>query len=220
MIKNTSIDSLTDINGESIEESISNIDNTDIDNINFLDSGKELETHDDGDKKPWVLISSEINEATECLLETRMITIDGVDITYVISITEKWKGKVNDCQVRDSYKIDDVNIINKFIENVVFSYPDLINKRKVLKDNWKSRDELIKQSFFLERMAHNYVYYLVESWDFDEFVQGHTYLKKILYKIRDWVWHVDLDDEKLIVQRMYRFLWNQYLLTLKNKDNN
>lgn len=218
MIKNTSIDSLTDINGESIEESISNIDNTDIDNINFLDSGKELETHDDGDKKPWVLISSEINEATECLLETRMITIDGVDITYVISITEKWKGKVNDCQVKDSYKIDNLDIINKFIDIVIFSYPDLVKYRRVKREIRISRDEAVKISYYWERLAHNYVYYLVKEWKFDEYVKEKPYFKKILYKIRDWVWHVDLDVYEIpLVQSIYAALWRQYLYILKKK---
>ena len=217
MIENTFIDSSNDINGEDIWESISTMDNADIENVKFWDSEKELEKHDDGGEKPWILISREINEATKSLLETRMITINGVDIKYVISITKRWKGKVDDCQVRDSYLINDPEIMNKFIETVVFSYPDLTNSRNVPRKRRKSREELLKESYFWERMAHNYVYYLMEIWNFDEFVQEHTYLKKLLYKLKDCAWHVDFDDENLMVQNMFKYLWQQYLSILKNK---
>lgn len=179
------------------------------------------------DDKPGVHISYRNNKANS-RLETRKIQINGVDIEYVISTTKLWKWIVDDCQVIDSFKIDDPDTIKQFIDTVVFSYPDLVKNRKTVNKNSPERENEIKDSFFWEWLAHNWMYKVSMFWDTSKDMENkaiknsrrYRYLiwHRLLYKFRSSTKDVDLDDENLATQRIYKIIWCRYLKKLnKNK---
>lgn len=178
---------------------------------NKISDGVRFDKYND---KPGTFIGCEINEAGN-LLETREIVINGVNIRYIVSITEGWEWDVYDCQVVDSFKINDPEIIKKFIDIVVFSYPDLVELRRTIHKEWDERMQEVRESFFWEWLAHNWLYDLFMFWDTSKEMSDER-LKKIplygsLFKLRKSTRSVDLDDESIMRQKLYKLMWRAQL---------
>lgn len=188
-----------------------------------------LKIHDD---KPGVLLSSRIRKnakgkETWSLLETRRINIDGIEIEYIISITNWWKWIVDDCQIRDSFKINDYKVIEKFVDKVIFSYEDLIKNRKTISKDPEERKQEIKSSYILEWFAHNLWYDRHKRITsikrlknlIKEVPYLYNYLSKISNKFSDWVKHADLDDETIIKQILYKMWWSKQKRRKEKEQN-
>ena len=207
-------------NHDSVEKEYLNekkgVDEVRFDN-NKIRDGIDFDKYGD---KPGSFISREINEAGN-LLETREIVIKGVNIRYIVSITEGWEWSVYDCQVVDSFKINDPEIIKNFIDTVVFSYPDLVKLRKTIHKEWDERMQEVRESFFWEWLAHNWLYDIFMFWDTSKEMSNERFLNIPLYKqlfeLRESTRSVDLDDESIIRQKLYKLMWRAQLKKRKRK---
>lgn len=168
------------------------------------------------DDKPGSFVDVEINWVGS-LLEKRTININGKDIEFIISTAKKRRLIVDDCQIRDSFKIKDPQDIAEFIDKVIFNYPDLINVRKTIwhQKEWEKKNKEIANSYKLEWLAHNLAYVVFNFFNFKP-EKNDAYHKLIKFLIKS-AEHADLDDEERRKQILFDLWWLFYKI-LPDRD--